>query len=120
MGADLYRKYNKGERVPILGFERSLRAINSGYFRDAYNSGSILQKFGLSWWVDIGKLQDKEGVISLAGVKKFRAMLKDEVLEENIKAFGVGDQKHYRAGAKLLKKYLDDTITQKDSIEASL
>jgi hypothetical protein len=120
MGADLYRKHNKGEAVPILGFERSKRAIDSGYFRDAYNDGSILRQFGLSWWVDIGKLQNKEGVITPANVKKFRAMLNDEVFETNIAEASESDQKYFREGAGLLKKYLDDTIAEKDSIDASL
>jgi len=117
MGADLYRK---DKVVPILGFERSERAVESGYFRDSYNSGSILNKYGLSWWVDISKLQNKEGVITCAKVKKFRAMLNDEGFEFSIKDETEGDQKYFREGAELLKKYLDDTIKNNASIEASL
>ena len=120
MGADLYRKNNNGEKVPILGFERSSRAVEGGYFRDAYNDGSILWKYGLSWWADISKLQDKEGIITLIKVRKFRNMLDDKLFEKNIKECSDQDKKYFRNGAKLLKKYLDNVIEAKDSIEASL
>src|SRR3990167_5288083 len=114
MGADLYRQFNNGKEVPILGFERSKRAIDSGYFRDAYNSGSILNKYGLSWWVDISKLQDKEGIIKTAKVKKFRTMLDDEILETNIASENTEGKEYFRESAKLLKDYLDAVIRDKD------
>jgi len=120
MGADLYRVENKGNKVPILGFERSQRAIDLGYFRDAYNSGSILNKYSLSWWVDIKKLQNEDGVITTENVIKFRKMLDDNRFELNIGYEDEENKKYFREGAELLKKYLDDIIKDNDSIEASL
>jgi len=127
MGADLYRK---DLNVPILGFERSDRAVSAGYFRDSYNSGSILNQFGLSWWRDITKLQNGEGVITLSKVKKFRKMLADAeaTFERNMtlpdgqtgKPFDAETVSYFRDGARLLKTFLDDTIEAKASIEASL
>lgn len=54
MGADLYIKEMPREGQ-ILGFEVSDRAVNAGYFRDAYNSwglSSLLTENGkaFSWW----------------------------------------------------------------------
>lgn len=120
MGADLYRRYNKGKKVPILGFERSRRAIDSGYFRDPYNNGSVLWKYGLSWWSDITKLQDENGVISLTNVIKFRDMLDDNVFERNISECDREERADFIEGAGLLKDYLNETIKNKDSIVASL
>jgi hypothetical protein len=135
MGADLYRVYGtgkkKGANVPILGFERSENAVNQGYFRDAYNSGSILGAFKLSWWRDITPLQDSEGVISLENVKKFRAMLEENTpnvgvhIAERMAAPENKDtqkevEEYYIEGVMLLKKYLDDCIADGDSIRASL
>ena len=124
MGADLYRSNesgkNKGKEVPILGFERSAKAVDVGYFRDAYNSGSILATFDLSWWVDISKLQDGEGVLSLENIKVFRAILDDKVFEDNIKDDKKKDQEYFRKGAGLLKRFLDEAIADEDTIRASL
>lgn len=117
MGADLYIKLKNPK---IWGFERSERAVENGYFRDAYNSGSILWKYELSWWTDIGELQDKKGNISVANAKKFLKMLDDKKFEENIKSESKGEQKEYREGAKLLKRFLGIAIAEKSVIEASL
>lgn len=134
MGADLYRQNragkNAGKKVPILGFERSARAIEVGYFRDAYNSGSILAQFGLSWWRDIIPLCDDNGVLTPEKVREFRSMVEAKRAQfeanmnlgvnidgEPISAEWVAD---FREGAALLLKYLDDAIADNDGIEASL
>lgn len=117
MGADLYIKLKNPK---IWGFERSKRAVEDGYFRDAYNSGSILNKYDLSWWIDIAKLQDKEGNISVANAKKFLKMLDDKKFEENIKNESENEQEDYREGTKLLKRFLEIAVAEKSVIEASL
>jgi len=118
MGADLYRQKQEHH---ICGFERSEDAIGKGYFRDAYNEGSILRKFDLSWWQDIsGVLTDKEGVMSPENVVKFRSMLDDKLFEKNLEIESVESKKYFREGATLLKKYLDETIDRKVGIECSL
>ena len=132
MGADLYRSFKSGEKkgakVPILGFERSDRAVNVGYFRDPYNSGSVLNMYGLSWWQHVVPMQDKEGILATAKVKKLRSMLDDELLEKNLttaewyggKKFDEKDKEDIRDGARLLRKFLDECVKDKDTIEASL
>lgn len=119
MGADLYRQKQKHY---ICGFERSEDAINKGYFRDAYNNGSILQKFGLSWWQDVMPLCDKKGTMSFKNVIKFKSMLNDReaMFENNIGMESKEGQEYFREGAVLLKKYLDDTITREVGLECSL
>lgn len=119
MGADLYRK---SKNVPILGFERSQKAVDAGYFRDAYNNGSILRQFNLSWWRDIGELQDKEGIISLENIKKFKEMLEANrpLFQLNLDLMTKENQDYFNEGAELLLKFLDKTIEDGDSIDASL
>lgn len=118
MGADLY--FTKPKAKKIWGFERSKNAVADGYYRDAYNDGSILWKYGLSWWADITKLQNKEGIISVANIKKFRAMLNDTLFNQNIAECKADKKKYYKEGADLLKDYLDTAIKTKTTIDASL
>lgn len=117
MGADLYRQ---GQKHHICGFERSEDAISKGYFRDAYNEASILNKFDLSWWKDISPLCNEEGVMSYSNVVSFRDRLDDELFEKNIEKEPQESKVYYREGANLLKKYLDETIKLKKGIECSL
>lgn len=46
-----------------------------GYFRDSYNSTSVLWTLGLSWWKDVGEMLDKNGFLSGANLKKFRQLV---------------------------------------------
>ena len=62
-----------------------------GYFRDSYNSTSILNRLGLSWWQDVsGKLTNKKGDMTPTKAKIFLAQLKaaklDPVTAKSLKA----------------------------------
>ncbi|RKY23779.1 MAG: hypothetical protein DRP62_05225 [Planctomycetota bacterium] len=46
---------------------------NPFYFRDPYNNGSLLWRLGLSWWEDVDKLIDNNGI--LKEPEKFLEML---------------------------------------------
>lgn len=119
MGADLYT-IKKNPKT--WGFERSQRAVNDGYFRDAYNDGSILQKYGLSWWADIIPLTDDKGVMSVEKVKKFLTWLEERALdfEKNIASEPKEEQEYFREGAVLLGQFLRDAIELNSPIIASL
>jgi hypothetical protein len=121
MGADLYRRKNAPTNEEHL-WERSQEAVDDGYFRDPYNDGSVLWQYGLSWWRDITKLQDEEGVISVENTKKFLQMLaeRETVFEENIASQREEEQKDLRKGVQLLKKFLQDAIALDSPIDASL
>lgn len=43
-----------------------------GYFRDSYNSTSLMWRLGLSWWEDIAKMLDKEGNLTLEKAQELR------------------------------------------------
>ena len=119
MGADLYT-IKKNPKT--WGFERSQRAVNDGYFRDAYNEGSILSKYGLSWWVDIIPLTDNKGVMSVENAKKFLTLLeqREPNFEQNVAGETKKEQAYFSDGAMLLKQFLRDAIELNSPIDASL
>ena len=59
MGADLY-------------FSGSY-SLAHGHFRDAYNNGSLLRAYGLSWWRDVAPLCGADGAFT--ATRKFLALL---------------------------------------------
>jgi hypothetical protein len=46
-----------------------------GYFRDSYNSTSVMQRLGLSWWADISKMCDKDGNLSVEKSIELKAIV---------------------------------------------
>jgi hypothetical protein len=48
---------------------------SKGYFRDSYNCWNMLWTLGLSWWQDVGKLLDTDGILSGNNLIKFREMV---------------------------------------------
>src|SRR3990167_2532559 len=49
-----------------------------GYFRDSYNATCLLHQLGISWWMDVDKMLDKNGKMSVRMCKKFRDMIKSK------------------------------------------
>jgi len=123
MGADLNRLYKKGKprkAGDVQWFVRDQESVDRGYFRDAYNDGSILNKFGLSWWRDVTPLLNKDGVLAHRSVKKFRDMLNMNTFSDNIVNESPEEKEYFMDGASLLIRYLDDCIADGDGISASL
>jgi len=109
MGADLYIEKLEREKQ-YTGFKTDVEA---GYYRDSYNDYSILYRLGLSWWVDIGEMIDKnigtkhEGKLTPKQCKEFLEILeankwKLEEIEE--------DRKFFKEKYRLLKKFLNKAI----------
>ena len=48
-----------------------------GYFRDSYNSSSVLWTLGLSWWEDCDKLLNKNGNLSGKNLSLFIEMIEN-------------------------------------------
>ncbi len=119
MGADLYMLKKNPK---IWGFERSKRAVKDGYFRDPYNTRSVLRKYELSWWQDIIPLQDEKGILSVEKVTDLLSMLesRESIFQENLKGENEAAQADFKEGARLLKKFLSDAIKLNSPIEASL
>jgi len=63
---------------------KHLDAMNSeeGYFRDSYNSTSILFALNLNWWNDVEDLLDSEGYMKVPEMIKFRKIISELVLQE--------------------------------------
>ena len=80
MGADLYIEKLDREKQ-CTGFRTDVEA---GYYRDCYNSTSLLWKLGLSWWRDVGGLirenkgTEHEGKLTPEQCKEFLKMLKEK------------------------------------------
>lgn len=48
-----------------------------GYFRDSYNSSSLLWLFGLSWWGDVGALLEESDVSDLLQPAEAKRLLRE-------------------------------------------
>lgn len=49
--------------------------MSEGYFRDSYNSSSVMWQMGLSWWNDVTPLCNKKGELGMKAIKKLIAMI---------------------------------------------
>lgn len=60
-----------GEEDKLFELTRPLldKQYSVGYFRDSYNSSSLLSQLGLSWSHDIGKRLNKESCLSVEDCK---------------------------------------------------
>ena len=52
-----------------------------GYFRDSYNSTSLMWRLGLSWWEDIGKMLDKDGNLTVEKALELKAIVRAKPLK---------------------------------------
>ena len=50
------------------------------YYRDSYNSGSVLWAMGLSWWTDVLPMLDDEGTLNKEGIETFLELIEDKPL----------------------------------------
>ena|SRR3990167_6586938 len=101
MGADLY--------------------LGKSYFRDSYNSSSIIRAFGLSWWRDIiPKLKD--GYITPAFAEWLRVEMDRRLDRFQINTAGLSKQDQVWLRAKYARfcKFLNRCIRKDLPITASL
>jgi pentatricopeptide repeat protein len=108
------------------------KMYEQGYFRDNYNSSSVLWR--LSWWNDVVPLCDELGELNGANLKRFRDMvaasklrrLTKRQLQRQRATFledlgGVKEwNEHYRMRRKELLGFLDQAIKLKTSVFCSL
>ena len=109
MGADIYYNSPKFLEKDML-FEKWARIPNSSeakkeeahllwkkaynefdesgdYFRDSYNSSSLLNIIGLSWWRDVIPMLDEEGQLPIIHAMRLWKMIeKSPIVRETIKA----------------------------------
>lgn len=108
MGADIYIKKLK---PPILGFELSDKAVELGYFRDAYNSRGLFSQLGISWWQLMAKycISKGEDVLPFAKIDEFYNEVK--IAKEKKGKLDSWTEDHWRLFVKfiaLAKSYKSD------------
>lgn len=90
---------------------------SEGYFRDSYNSSSLLWQLDLSWWSDIIPLVNKKGYMAPTKMKKFKQMLleKDISLDLGKEAKGK-DWTFDNVSEKELKEWYDYFVEKKQEL----
>ncbi|OGM09261.1 hypothetical protein A2Z67_04960 [Candidatus Woesebacteria bacterium RBG_13_36_22] len=96
----------------------------TGYFRDSYNDGNLLWKFGLSYWNDFPKLMRRGS--QLMSPAKVKILLK--MLKEREESFQIGiamncsdeERRYYLKKYKRLKRFLNNAIKLNTFIRCSI
>ena len=102
-----------------------------GYFRDSYNTSSILWLLGLSWWENIGAMLNKRNFLSVTKAKKLKKMIAEkevpEITREWLEENGYGEEqdiaqvnKYYKDAKDELLAFLDKAIEMKEAIYCSI
>lgn len=70
--------------------------ISNKYFRDSYNSTSILWQYNLSWWHDVAKLLNEDGNLTPETAQKLlnRMEENEDDFELNMAQMAQGHNKH--------------------------
>jgi len=117
MGADLYRKS---------------MAYPEGYFRDSYNSTSVLWQLDLSWWRDVTPILDDESNLQTEGIRTLLGMVEAEEVPSadaiELGAAAVVDEKnaleswerYFVEKRERLIAYLRGALEDNDPIHCSL
>jgi len=98
------------------------------YFRDSYNSGSVLWAMNLSWWDDILPMCDDEGYLDANGIQKFLDMVEDAPLhvsqgfQEHMPSDWTYDDalKYLQEEQNLLISFLKKALDTNDRLSCSL
>ena len=98
------------------------RMYECGYFRDWYNSYSLLWKFGLSWWDDVIPMLDSDGDLSPTQAKSLLGMLKENQarFQSSLSQLSQKERKYYLDRYADLQKFLNEAIELGEPIHASL
>jgi hypothetical protein len=95
---------------------------SSGYFRDPYNSWSVLWKFGLSWWTDVIPRLDDEHYLQPAQASWLRDELakREATFAAALAGYPAERRKDFRKRYQALAAFLDEAITRRLPIRCSL
>jgi len=82
------------------------------YFRDSYNSGSLMWSLGLSWWEDVQELIDNEGDLHPLQIQKLLNIIKSrEVSVSNDFKADMPDEWTDEDALKYLNEQLDSLVS---------
>ena len=98
------------------------------YFRDSYNSGSVMWAMGMSWWDDVVPMLDKDGNLSHEDTLKLVNMITDaplnvstDFLENMPDEWTIDDaQKYLREEQQKLVGFLKRAVETDDTVSCSL
>ena len=93
----------------------------TGFFREPYNSSSLLWVFELSWWTDVGGLRP-DGYLTTAGAESLLALLaeREDTFRDNLSGFKPGDAAYFEDEYARLRDFLGQAIALKEPIRCSL
>ena len=94
-----------------------------GYFRDSYNSTSLLWRLDLSWWSDVGDMLDEEGDLSPAKAHLFLEMLESRsiapITKKELEEYD-GNGKSKKVSQKQVDEWNEYYINKKKKLIAFL
>tara|TARA_R100000458_G_C8258925_1_gene234645 strand:+ start:798 stop:1235 length:438 start_codon:yes stop_codon:yes gene_type:complete len=98
------------------------------YFRDSYNSGSVMWAMGMSWWDDVVPMLDQDGNLSHEDTLKLVNMITDapinvstDFLENMPDEWTIDDaQKYLREEQQKLVSFLMRAVETDDTVGCSL
>ena len=106
---------------------------NSGYFRDSYNSTSIMAQLGLSWWSNVGEMLDKKGYLRVPAIRllyemisnaEFNLPTEEELRDNNCQINEENTveswHKYYQEKRERLLHFLDTALRLEEPIYCSL
>ena len=149
MGADLYLEslFNPNQKKWQQPFEDAVVARNAltegtpeyalaqeevsqcfekmygvGYFRDPYNSSTLLALFGLSWWQDISPLCDDRGYLGADDAHIFLEMLTERALtfHDALVKRPAHEVDYFESEYEELRRFLSQAIELREAILCSL
>jgi hypothetical protein len=93
-----------------------------GYFRDSYNDGNLLWKFGLSWWTDVIPMLDAKSCLAPEQAACLLGILKEREPDFNaaLDKLQPRDQAYFRARYGALQQFLKEAIVLNKPVVCSL
>lgn len=94
---------------PNHGFEPVLQ---HGFYRNPANDESLLSKFGLSWWANVGPYLDGEGRLSVSGSQNLLRILQNNErnFAHSVRSLPESERESLRRRYKLLADFLRSAI----------
>lgn len=98
------------------------RMYSNGYFRDSYNDSNLLWRFGLSWWVDVIPMLNKDGELTPQRAQELLSTLESrfDEFEQRLADAPSEQQRYFRKKWRQLRYFLTTAIKQGEAIACSL
>jgi len=133
LGADVPEDVREAAQKKVTYYYDKM--YEKGYFRDSYNSTSVLWTLGLSWWTDVTEMLDDEGnltpekaveLVTMIESKKQKLPTKRELLDGHATVSDEGEDsvaswhKFYKEKKERLIQFLAQAIELGEPIHCSL